>query len=66
MKEFKQTLYAIVDKKGNVYYHTLSNQKKDCIKYFLKDISFTWKEAKKYGWKCMKVDVHIMSASNLD
>lgn len=64
MKDFNQTLYAMVGKKQNVDYTTLSCQKKQCIKNFLEGTSMTWKEAKKYGWKCIKVDVQITNSSN--
>jgi hypothetical protein len=60
MKKFNQTLFVMVGKKENVDYTTLSSQKKQCIKYFLENTFITWKEAKKYGWKCIKVDVQIL------
>jgi len=64
MKDFKATLWAIVDKNDNVYYSTLSRVKKECIGNFISRTSLTWEETKKYGWNCIKVDVQIQSASN--
>jgi hypothetical protein len=45
--------YCIQEKKGALRIHTIRCQRKDCINSFTKD----WKEAKKYGWKCVKVKI---------
>jgi len=66
MKEFSKTMYVIVDKKGNALQNTLSYLRKDAISEFLDGSTMTWNECKKYGWKCLKVDVIITSASNFE
>ena len=57
-------MYVIVGKRNYPDYRTISSHRKDCIKYFLEGTTMTWKEAKKYGWKCVKVDVIIQSQHN--
>lgn len=49
--------YVIVDKKGNVHYHTLSCQRNTCIEKFLEGGMMTWKDCREFGWRCLKVDV---------
>ena len=59
MKAFNETLYVTVDKYGNPDYTSLSIQRKECVRNFLSGTSMDWKEAKKYGWSCVKVEVKI-------
>jgi len=41
-----------------VYDHcTLRYFKKDSIEALLENGSMIWKEAKKYGWRCIKTDI---------
>lgn len=39
-------------------------KKQVCISVFLSDSNMTWKEVKKYGWRCEKVEVNIRSTKN--
>ena len=59
-------MYIIVDTRNNGDATTLNYYKKDCINKFLKGSTLDWKQAKKIGWKCEKVDVDIASVSNFD
>lgn len=64
MNDLFQTMYAIIDKRGFCDPKSLSYFRKDCIENFLTESTIDWKQAKKIGWKCQKVDVHITSTSN--
>jgi len=66
MKDVFKIMYIIVDKKGNASPLSLSYQKSACIRTFLTGSRLTWAQSKKYGWKCVKVDVNITASSNLD
>ena len=66
MKDLFRIMYIIVDEKGNGQTYSLSYQKKMCTDAFIKGSSMTWNEAKKHGWKCVKVDVNITPTSNFD
>jgi hypothetical protein len=50
VKEFKKTFYD---------FSTLAETKKRSIKCFEDEGFFEWKEFKKRGWKCIKVEVEI-------
>jgi len=56
--------YIIVDKAGHYLLHTISYQKKSCIDNFIDGGSMTWIELKKYGWKCVKVNIEISQTHN--
>jgi hypothetical protein len=62
-KTFKD-MYIIIGKRNYPDLGTLSSFKKECIKSFLKGSSMTWKEARKYGWRCEKTDVTIQTHTN--
>jgi hypothetical protein len=62
MKDLFKIMYIIVDKKGNGIIYSLSYQKKTCINSFIKGSNLTWNQTKKFGWKCMKVDVRISTS----
>lgn len=64
MNDSFQIMYVIVDKRGFCDPKTLSYYRKDCIKNFLSGSSLSWDSAKKIGWTCKKVDVHITASSN--
>lgn len=66
MKTSFRNMYVVVSKKGNTDYTTLSTNRKQSIIYFLNGGTMTWKEAMKYGWRCIKVDVTISPVSNLN
>ena len=66
MKNLSRIMYIIVDRRGNGLIKTLSCQKKKCTDDFVKDSDMTWKELKRYGCKCVKVDVEIRPSSNED
>lgn len=63
MKDFEKLMFVIVDKKGNVLPHTLSEQRKECIRSFLQDGNVLWKDVK-HIWHIKKVDVSIRNSSN--
>jgi len=60
MSEIKplRNYYVILhDRTKATDYSTISSQKKSCIKNFLHGTKLTWKEYRKYGWRCVKVAV---------
>ncbi len=63
MKNINTTMYIIVDKRGTGDINSLRNTRRECILNFVG--SKTWKEVKKWGWKCIKVDVTIQSSNFL-
>jgi len=64
MKDFNKVMFAIIDKKGNIDISTLNYRKVESIRAFLRYSDLGWRQAKMYGWKCVKVDVSIMPSSN--
>lgn len=56
--------YVIVDFAGNIDYTTMSCMRKWCIENFIKWSSMTWKDCKKSGWSCVKVDVTFSPSKN--
>lgn len=63
MKEIRKTMYIIVDKRGHGDVSTLNYFKTNCITNFLKGTNMRWNDARKYGWRCKKVDIIINLAS---
>lgn len=59
-------MYVIIDKKKKPHLYSLRLGKKECISAFINGSSLSWDETKKFGWKCIKVDVFIQSISNED
>lgn len=66
MKPLFKLMYIIVNSNSKGIPQTLSHYKKECISNFMEGSTMTWKECKKYGWKCEKVDVNIQSSSNIN
>ena len=64
METTLRNMYVIVGKRNYPDYRTISSFRRDCIRYFLEGTTMTWKEAKKHGFKCVKVDVIIQSQHN--
>ncbi|MGE5317671.1 MAG: hypothetical protein ACM3ME_06720 [Chloroflexota bacterium] len=64
MKDINTTMYIICDKRGNGNINTLKQTKRECIADFASRETL-WRECKKYGWKCKKVDVSIRPTSNI-
>jgi len=54
-----QKMWVLISKTGQIDYTTLSCYRKGAIKNFLQDTSMTWDECKKYGWRCIKVNVQF-------
>lgn len=50
-------MYVMVGRNDYPDYTSVRCQKKECIAAFLKDSTVTWAEARKRGWRCVKVDV---------
>lgn len=50
-------MWVCIDKKNHPAFDSLSNYKEISINKLLTDSNMTWKEIKKYGWKCVKVNV---------
>lgn len=63
MKNTFKNMFVVVSKKGNLDTTTLSYMRKLSINSFLNDGNMTWKDARKYGWRCIKVDVTITPTS---
>lgn len=59
MKTSEAVMYMIISPRDVALMDTLRNYKKVCIYDFISNSSMTWKEAKKYGWKCKKVITKI-------
>lgn len=55
MKTFKN-YYVIQHPSGTIIPESINCQKNLCIKSWF-DGSITWDEAKKLGWKCLKVNL---------
>jgi len=64
LRERTKFMYAVVSKYGHIDTSTLQDKKQVCISVFLSDSNMTWKEVKKYGWRCEKVEVNIRSTKN--
>jgi len=65
MKELNKLMYVIVDKRNNPHTNTLRFYRKDCISDFIgEDSEMNWDEAKRFGWKCIKVEVNIRMTHN--
>lgn len=63
--ETKQVImYVIVNKKQKPELNTLAFGKSECIKTFMTNICGSWNGARKFGWKCIKVDVTIQTSEN--
>lgn len=59
-------MYVIVDYNGSPRLSTLNLKRYLCMSSFLEDQGLDkWKDYKKIGYTCEKVDVHITSSSNL-
>jgi len=66
MKTVTIMMYLVVNKKGKPELHTLHSSKTQSIKLFSINNSLKWSDMRKmFGYKCLKVDVQIMSSSNL-
>lgn len=65
MKDINQIMYIIVGKSGRGDVLTLAYTKTECIKKFLEISTMKWVQAKRFGWKCVKVDVNITTAENI-
>lgn len=52
-----RTAYAIIGKDGNIRTDTIRSYRKDCISFFIEGSVFSWKDVKKYGWRCIKVKI---------
>lgn len=61
MKEIQKVMYIVIDKRGKADVSTLRYKKEDSILSFLSQTLFGWKQAKKLGWECKRVDVLIRS-----
>lgn len=66
METKTKIMYLIVSKRNQPDYYTLSLFKKDCISRFIEGSNMTWAQTKKFGWRCLKVDVTIQASSNED
>jgi len=56
--------YAIKDPKGHIAITTIKFSKHDCIKNFMgSNTTITWRECRKIGWRCVKVEVKELSIS---
>lgn len=64
MKDISKVMYIVVDKEGKGWVDSLSRMRSASINRFLTDLSMTWNEFKKMGWKCEKVSVSIESFSD--
>lgn len=65
MDEKRIIMYVVVSCKRKPELYTLRQSKGECIFTFEANMETEWKEAKKYGWKCIKVDVTIQAMSNV-
>ena len=65
MINFKATMYVIANNSGLIVPSTLDLYKSYCISRFSRLVSSSWKEARKAGYKCEKVNVSISSVSNI-
>ncbi|CEJ71278.1 hypothetical protein BN1195_03623 [Chryseobacterium oranimense G311] len=52
-------MYIIQDPDGELVIMTLRHERKTCIANFMIGSAMTWEEAKKLGWKCLKVNVNF-------
>lgn len=52
-------MYAMVNAKGKILPETLNYYRHKCIANFLSGSGIVWSEARRYGWKCEKVEVII-------
>jgi len=59
MKTTEATMYLIVSPRDVSFMDTIRYYRRDCINDFIQNSSMTWKESKKYGWKCVKVNAKI-------
>ena len=62
MNEIKplKKVWVCVDAKGVPCPSTISGWRKDSITELIFETTWTWKEAKSYGWKCVKVNLEII------
>lgn len=49
--------YAMINRDGIIQIGSLKFTKRDCIKKFLCGTALTWKELRKIGWRCIKVNI---------
>jgi len=50
--------YCILEPNGKALkICSIRNQKKDCIKDFITGTQFSWKELRKIGWNCIKINI---------
>lgn len=59
-----EIMYVCVTDRNEVNHDTLRYYRKDSIKKLVEDGNMTWKELRKYGWRCIKVTVEINHSSN--
>ncbi|MEA1848976.1 hypothetical protein U9K52_08650 [Chryseobacterium sp. MHB01] len=57
MKNRFKNYYVIQKDSGEILPNTVQPQRKMCIDEFLRGGDMTWKEVKKYGWNCIKVNI---------
>jgi len=54
-----KNVWVCVDDRGNAQHYTIRLSKSNSIEKLLMNSNSTWKEAKSYGWKCVKVNLEI-------
>lgn len=43
----------------NVAFETIKWFKKDSIRALIQGSTLSWEECRKYGWSCIKVNIHL-------
>jgi hypothetical protein len=59
MKNNFKNYYVIQNSRGEIIPASVKAQRKLCINEFLSEGTMTWKELKKYGWNCIKVNLYF-------
>lgn len=54
-----ETMYVCQSSRGDIDMFTLRYYRKDSIKALIEEGVFSWSDAKKYGWSCIKVRVTL-------
>lgn len=50
-------LWAIIDRDGNIFINTIKWTRRESVASFIGAATMTWKETKKYGWTCQKINI---------
>lgn len=58
------TMYVVVSNQRKPELYSLRETKGECVATFEMSMETKWKEARKYGWRCIKVDIRISDALN--